>query len=85
MAVTRISSTEANRNFSKLLARVRKGETAEIMVRGQVVARIEPVSDRDTASELEKQKRWDAFIERLRGQPMLGVPRGTRNELYDDE
>jgi prevent-host-death family protein len=81
----RISATEANRSFSKLLASVRKGKPAEITVRGEVVARLEPVSRQDRASDEERRKDWEKFMEHLRSQPVLNIPRGTRDELYDDE
>jgi prevent-host-death family protein len=83
--MAKISATEANRNFSKLLARVRKGECAEITVRGEVVARLEQVTPKQRKSEEERRKSWEAFIERLRNQPVLDIPRGTRDELYDGD
>jgi len=83
--MAKISATEANRNFSKLLAKVRKGEPAEITVRGEVVARLERVTHKQRKSEEERRKSWEEFIERLRNQPVLNIPRGTRDELYDDD
>jgi prevent-host-death family protein len=82
--MTRISSTEANRSFSKLLAEVRKGKPAEITVRGEVVAKIVPVKKPDPLAEAETQRKWEEFMERLRSQPTLNLPRGSRDELYDD-
>ena len=82
--MTKISATEANRHFSKLLAKVQKGATAEITVRGEVVARLERVTPKERAADEERKKQWDEFIERLRKQPVLNIPRGTRDELYDD-
>jgi prevent-host-death family protein len=79
----RITATDANRSFSQLLARVRAGETAEITVRGEVVARLEPASKRPRRAAAER-KNWDAFIDRLKKQPVLDVARGTREELYDN-
>jgi prevent-host-death family protein len=75
-----VTSTEANRSFSKLLARAAKGEPTEITVRGKVVARLQPVS------EVEKQREaaFQELLERLRSQSPMGIPRGTRDELYDD-
>lgn len=82
--MTRISSTEANRSFSRLLAEVRKGKPVDITVRGEVVARIVPVEKTDPAREAEEQRKWEEFMEKLRQQPALNLPRGTRDELYDD-
>jgi prevent-host-death family protein len=81
----RISATEANRSFSKLLASVRKGKPAEITVRGEVVARLEPVSPQNRAADEERRKDWEKFMEHLRSQPVLNIARGTRDELYDDD
>ncbi len=42
--MTRISATEASRNFSDILNRAQyRGESFEVMRAGEVVARIEPV------------------------------------------
>ena len=82
--MVQITSTEANRSFSKILAQVRKGQTAEITVRGEVVAEMRPVKKLSKADEVAKKKSWDAFIERLRTQTPMGIPRGTRDELYDE-
>jgi antitoxin (DNA-binding transcriptional repressor) of toxin-antitoxin stability system len=82
--MSKITATEANRNFSKLLASVRKGRAAEITVRGEVVARIERVTQKQRESDKERQKSFEEFMVRLRKQKPLGVPRGTRDELYDD-
>jgi antitoxin (DNA-binding transcriptional repressor) of toxin-antitoxin stability system len=80
----RITSTEANRSFSKILASVIKGETAEITVRGEAVVKMERISPIQKKRDAEKQRQWDAFITRLREQPVLNIPRGTRDELYNE-
>lgn len=81
--MTRITATQANRAFSSLLARVRAGESAEITVRGEVVAELRPVNRNSRKRDVAKQKNWDAFMNRLRKQPVIPVPRGTREELYE--
>lgn len=81
--MARVTSTEANRAFSKLLAKVRKGQVAEITVHGEVVARMIPAEKRDKAAEARKKKEWEAFLERLRRKPALNLPRVTRDEMYD--
>lgn len=81
--MAQVSATEANRSFSKLLAKVRTGEAVEITVRGKVVARLEPVAATDPEADAERQKDWEAFMERLRNQPVLNLPRGKRDDLYD--
>lgn len=75
-----ITATEANRDFSKLLEEVTAGEIIGVTKHGRVVATINPV--RHTGEEAEAFKL--SHLERLRRQPCLGIPRGTRDELYDD-
>jgi prevent-host-death family protein len=75
-----ITATEANRDFSKLLEEVTEGESIGITKRGKMVATLNPV--KATAEEAEAFKR--DHIAWLRNQPCLGIPRGTRDELYDD-
>ncbi len=62
--MTRITATEASRNFSDLLNRVHyRGERFEVSRGKEVVARIEPAEDKPpmTAAEFFRwftQKRW---------------------------
>lgn len=81
----KITATEANRNFSRLLADVQAGKSVQITVRGEVVAELRPVSKAAAKRDAEKQNAWAALIKRLRTQPPSGVPRGTRDELYGRE
>jgi prevent-host-death family protein len=75
-----VPSTEANRSFSKLLARAAKGETVAITVRGKIVARIVPDQDyNDVALAIRRRE----HIEQLRRQPALNLPRVTRDDMYD--
>lgn len=80
----RVTSTEANRSFSKIPVQVRKGKVAQITVRGEVVAEMLPVKKANEAEAAAKKKSWEAFKERLRTQKPVGAPRGTSDELYDD-
>jgi prevent-host-death family protein len=83
VAMARVTSTEANRRFSELLAKVRGGEPAEITVRGEVVAKLVPVKTTSRANELKKQKEFEAFLERLKQRPVMNLPRATRDEIYE--
>jgi prevent-host-death family protein len=75
-----VPSTEANRSFSKILARAAKGETVAITVRGKIVARIVPDQDyNDVALAIRRRE----HMERLRRQPVLNLPRFTRDDMYD--
>lgn len=76
-----VTATEANRDFSKLLEEVTSGEAIGITKWGKMVATINPVvqTDEDAA-----QARVREHLAQLRQQPVLGIPRGTRDELYED-
>jgi prevent-host-death family protein len=78
-----VSSTEANRHFSKLLARAAKGETICITVRGKAVARLAPASGKGAVTPEERERRWQKLLKRLKRQPALNLPRIPRDELYD--
>jgi prevent-host-death family protein len=82
--MTRVTSTEANRSFSKLLAEVRKGKETEITVRGEVVAKLVPIEKIDLQAQEARRKNWEELMERLRQQPALNLPRISRDELYED-
>jgi prevent-host-death family protein len=82
--MTRVTSTEANRSFSKLLAEVRKGNEAEITVRGEVVAKLVPIEKVDMQAQEARRQSWEKLMERLRQQPALNLPRISREELYED-
>ena len=75
-----ITATEANRDFSKLFEEVVAGRSIGIAKYGRMVATILPVGrDNDEAEAFKR-----AHLEKLRNQPLLGIPWGTRDELYDD-
>ncbi|MFL5258555.1 MAG: type II toxin-antitoxin system Phd/YefM family antitoxin [Hyphomicrobiales bacterium] len=76
-----ISATDANRDFSKLLDEVVRTGPVGISKRGKIVATLNPVKQDEDEAEAFKR----AHLGRLRNQPALGVPRGTRDELYDDD
>ncbi len=75
-----VTATDANREFSKLLDRVTGGESIGITKRGRMVATINPV--KPAADHAEAFKRTHLAL--LRAQPCIGVPRGTREDLYTD-
>jgi prevent-host-death family protein len=74
-----VTSTEANRKFSKILANAMNGKSTDITVRGKLVARLVPVSADDAAREAE----WHRYLEELRSRPAMNLPRVKREELYD--
>lgn len=77
--MTKISSTEANRQFSKLISAAIEGLSTDITVRGKLVARLIPVSDEESAREDE----WHKHLEEIRSRPVMNLPRATRDELNE--
>ena len=75
-----MTSTLANQEFSKLLARAVAGEETTITLRGKAVAKLVPILDDTGAREQRKRE----HLEYLRKNPVLGATRGTRDELYDE-
>jgi prevent-host-death family protein len=75
-----ITVTDANREFSKLIKAVKKGNSFVVTSHGEAVARITPV-DRDTEEGERKKKE---FLDYLRAKPVRNIGRWTRDELYED-
>lgn len=73
-----VSSTEANRDFSKLLRAVARGEQVRITSRGRTVAVMMPADDRGPASSSAVKR----LLRRLDALPAAGVRGWTRDELY---
>lgn len=74
-----VSAADANRNFSKLLAGVRRGKSYIVTSHGQPVARICPIEDPDARSAA-----IEALFKRLDQQPVQDIGKWTRDELYED-
>ena len=74
-----ISAAEANRNFSRLLRRVRDGHSVVVTSHGRPVAKLVPVDARDHVVRGARA----ALFERLRAAPAVNVGRWTRDELYE--
>jgi prevent-host-death family protein len=75
-----VSAADANRDFSKLLRRVRDGGSFVITSHGTPVAKLIPV-DGDTAVRNAAKR---VLLERLRAQRGTRIGSWTRDELYDD-
>lgn len=77
-----VSASEANRAFSALLRRARRGETVAITSRGETVAYLVP---KDAASgEREKRRAvLQAMAEAAKARPVGNIGPWTRDELYD--
>lgn len=76
--MAKVNITELRQNLPAYLARVREGESVEVMVRGRVIARIVPEEDRQAAA----RKRLKA----LRGKARItGDIMGPSGEVWDAE
>ena len=75
-----VTASDANREFSKLLKEVRRGEEITILSRGTPVAKITSVSS-DT---IQKKTMKHLLISRLKSQNATGTRNWTRDELYSD-
>jgi prevent-host-death family protein len=80
MAAT-VSAADANREISKLLRRVREGQTVTIMSHGRPVAKLVPVSVEDRVRDAAKK----ALLKRLKSQKggRIGPITWTRDELHE--
>lgn len=81
-----VGATTANREFSKLLGEVGRGETVIVTSHGTPVAKISPVER--PMDEQEKARRaaaWREFLDELAKRPAMNLGGWTRDELYDDE
>lgn len=78
-----VSATEANRNFSEVLRRVRGGHTVTVTLHGDPVADIVP--RKDSRSAEERQRDHLEFMAYLRTLPARSIGPWTRDELYDDD
>ncbi|HSW09118.1 type II toxin-antitoxin system Phd/YefM family antitoxin [Aquabacterium sp.] len=74
-----VTSTEANRDFSKLLREVQRGEQVRITSRGRPIATMVPVRQRDDTRELARQQ----LLERLNARATSGHRDWTREDLYE--
>jgi prevent-host-death family protein len=74
-----VSAADANREFSKLLRRVREGQSYVITSHGRAVAKIVPIS----GDEKVRAAARATLFTRLRRQRGVNIGRWTRDELYD--
>jgi prevent-host-death family protein len=73
----RVTATEANRNFSSLLRRVRAGEEVAITSHGKAVVIMKPAE----ADAEGRSKNWRKLMARLRRQKPRVIEPWTRDEL----
>jgi prevent-host-death family protein len=74
-----ISAADANREFSKLLQDVKKGQSYVITSHGKPVAKIGPVEE---DYKLVKKART-VLLSRLQSEPVTDICSWTRDELYE--
>jgi prevent-host-death family protein len=75
-----VSAADANRRFSEILRRVRRGKTVVVTSHGKPVARIVPMTEDDRTVRGARR----ALFERLSSQPVVDIGRWSRDELYED-
>lgn len=75
-----VAAADANRQFSKLLRAVSKGQSYTVTSHGRPVARIVPVVPSPGAPAARA-----ALLKRLRSQPIVTIGPWTRDELYEDD
>jgi len=73
-----ISAADANREFSRLLQGVKKGNSYIVTSHGTPVAKIAPVA---SGSHLAEKARA-LLLARLESQPVLEIGHWTRDEMY---
>jgi prevent-host-death family protein len=78
--MNKITASEANRQFSKLLQNVRAGESYVITSHGKVVAQLIPPTIQNDG---ERRKAWDRLLKRLEKQPARNSGPWSRDEAYD--
>lgn len=75
------TAADANREFSALLARVKRGQSVTITSHGEPVARMVPVGAGATVTQAARV----SLFTRLRGARVQTVGRWTRDELYEGD
>jgi len=76
-----VTAGEANRQFSRILQRVRDGRSVVVTSHGRPVARIVP-AEGETAT---RRAARDALLARLEAQPAVPADRWSREDLYARE
>jgi prevent-host-death family protein len=74
-----VSAADANREFSRLLRDVKKGQSFIVTSHGKPVAKIAPVGEHQRFAE----KARALLLARLRVEPSVDIGRWTRDELYE--
>lgn len=76
----KVSAADANREFSRLLRKVREGNSIVVTSHGRPVARVVPATTGAQTAHAAKR----ILLERLRQQAPVDGGRWSREELYDD-
>jgi len=78
VAALKISSADANRNFSELLRVVRGGRTVIVTIHGKAAAKVIPFE----SGQDQIDDRREVLLSRLSGQKAINAGRWTRESLY---
>ena len=77
-----VSAADANRNFSRLLGDVKRGQSVTITSHGRPVARLVPIDSETERHEKARAELLAHFAE-LDKQPMTIIGPWTREELHE--
>ena len=77
-----VTATEANRNFSSLLDRVKRGEVVDITSHGKTVAELRPKLPRHDSDEARRKAVHELLAHLATVEPVTVGP-WNRNDLYD--
>ena len=80
--VKTVSAAQANREFSKLMKIAESGEEVVVTSRGTPKVKLVGIEKVDDAAA-RRQEAFDELTVWLRSQPILNLPRMTRDEFYD--
>lgn len=80
MKTSRITATEANRSFSRILRAVERGERFAITSHGREVAVLQPAGDE--SEKALRQRRLAEHLEEMAQREFTVIAPWTREELY---
>lgn len=73
-----VSAADANREFSRLLQGVKKGQSYIVTSHGKPVAKIAPIGEGGRFADRART----VLLSRLRSEPAMEIGRWRRDELY---
>lgn len=77
-----ISATDANREFSRVMNEVARGETYVVTARGKPMIRMVPIEG-DDADRADRNRKMKALLDKLAERPVQNLGRVTRDDGYE--